>query len=75
MKSVAKLASITLSNSSVVGFGLAIFDQRWCVPSWHLGPLRPPLSLNGGLSVSNFLAILFVACIAVFGLYITRKQN
>lgn len=28
-KSVAKLTATTLSNISVVGFGLAIFDQRW----------------------------------------------
>ncbi len=30
-KAIAKLTSITLANVSVVGFGLAIFDQRvWC---------------------------------------------
>ena len=31
VESIAKLTSITLANVSVVGFGLAIFDQRvWC---------------------------------------------
>ncbi|MGN0008623.1 MAG: hypothetical protein ACI33N_03080 [Desulfovibrionaceae bacterium] len=39
------------------------------------GHLPPPLSSNGGLNMSNFLAVMFVAGLALFGLYITRRQS